>query len=727
MAALATPALASAAPAEPPPRIAPTVASAGGPTGAAALGEAIVRFVRGTSPAERLAVRRSAGVALGRALELSQAQVVEVEGSVGTAVRRLEREPNVAFAQPNYVYRTLTADPLYEDLWGLPEIDAPTGWSATRGGGQVIAVLDTGVDLAHPDLAPRLWSNPSPDPLADDVHGYDFVAGDGSPDDFHYHGTHVAGTAAATADNGIGIAGVAPEARIMAVRVLDGDGVGYSDQIADGVGYAAAHGADVINMSLGGPAGDEDALLAQAVADAGIEHDVVVVAAAGNGNDSNDLEPQSPCQAPDKSQPPNLICVAATAPSGQLAGFSNWGAESVHLAAPGEGIWSARPPYARVYPATGGPDGFESGVAFGNDWGRFVGTTAWGRDNVFQQEGVFSAADTPGADYANGATASLVAATDTSLAGRRGCRMQFSYRLRLADDGDTLMAGLWIGDRLDLATLDTTDSGFEGTSLAFEQADGKPAVAPVFWLRADGNGVDEGANVDEVELLCRSNAYGSNSYLDLNGTSMAAPHVSGVAALVRAAVPGTTAAQTVAALVAGAKPLVPTPGKPTMTNGIVNAPGALAAAGWVPSPPAPPPPGASSADPPAAAAASRLRRPNLSASPARLRVNRTRRIVYRFRARPGLRGVTVLRTRVKAATARGGLRRLHHFTIARKRFVVPASGRVVARIRLTPRQLRILRLNRRLRLLVDVTVRSGDGRSAGATRRLLLLPPQPRS
>jgi hypothetical protein len=105
-------------------------------------------------------------------------------------------------------------------------------------------------------------------------------------------------------------------------------------------------------------------------------------------------------------------------------------------------------------------------------------------------------------------------------------------------------------------------------------------------------------------------------------------------------------------------------------------------------------------------------------------VKASRRFVYRFRATPGLRGQAVLRTRVKVATSAGRLRRLRHLTVARRRFALRPNGAVALRIKLSPRQLRILRLNRRLRLIVRVTVRDDDGRSATASKRLLLLPPK---
>jgi len=131
------------------------------------------------------------------------------------------------------------SDPLRGRQWGLSRVGAPQAWDAGRGKGITIAVVDSGVDLGHEDLRSRL------------VLGHDFVDGDGHPQDEEGHGTHVAGIAAAAAGNGRGIAGVAPLARIMPVRVLDGDGTGSASDVAAGIRWAVENGADVINLSLG--------------------------------------------------------------------------------------------------------------------------------------------------------------------------------------------------------------------------------------------------------------------------------------------------------------------------------------------------------------------------------------------------------------------------------------------------------------------------------------------
>ena len=204
-----------------------------------------------------------------------------------------------------------TNDTLRPDLWGLDQVHAEQAWATTRGEGSVVAVVDTGVDLTHPDLAGRL------------VPGADFVCGegvtgscgdgdwkgrDGVGQDPDVHGTHVSGTIAAVADNGIGVAGVAPDAKIMPIKVLE-DGSGTTEDIAEGVRYAADHGADVVNLSLGGLPGTQlltilgaDTTMKDAIQYAR-DKGTLTVAAAGN---SSTLLCNDPAFSSDS------ICVGAT-------------------------------------------------------------------------------------------------------------------------------------------------------------------------------------------------------------------------------------------------------------------------------------------------------------------------------------------------------------------------------------------------------------------------------
>ena len=214
-------------------------------------------------------------------------------------------------------------DPLRSLQWGLTKIQAPQAWAVTRGAGAVIAILDTGVDLTHPDLAANVLST-----------GHDFVDNDNTPQDQHGHGTHVAGIAAAVADNGIGGSGVAPAAKILPVRVLDAKGEGDADRIAAGIRYATSHHANVISLSLG-----EDTALGTAATQLGLNDDLhaaiaeawkagaVIVVAAGNQSAPLCAEPAATA---------NVICVGATDKNDRPSYFSNGGTNSSnYVTAPG--------------------------------------------------------------------------------------------------------------------------------------------------------------------------------------------------------------------------------------------------------------------------------------------------------------------------------------------------------------------------------------------------------
>jgi subtilisin family serine protease len=199
------------------------------------------------------------------------------------------------------------ADPMRSQQWGLDMIHADAAHSTSTGSGVVVAVVDTGVYAPHEDLAGRL------------VAGHDFIQNDDTPQDENGHGTHVSGIVAADANNGKGIEGVAPGAKIMPIRVLDANGEGDADTVAKGIDWAVDHHADVINLSLGGSAVDSiigsDEKFTAAVQNA-TTHGVVVVAAAGN-----DTAPF--CEQPSVSGP--LLCVGAVDRRGMRTFYSSSG------------------------------------------------------------------------------------------------------------------------------------------------------------------------------------------------------------------------------------------------------------------------------------------------------------------------------------------------------------------------------------------------------------------
>ena len=305
------------------------------------------------------------------AAALGRWSVLRFDGGIPALelAERYARTSAVEAAQPNYLRRTAdfgTDDPLLDEQWGLEAV----GWRSRDPGsaeGVLIAVVDSGIDAAHPDLRDQIWRNPAEalgqpgidddgNGYVDDVAGWDFTDApglpgtgdylerDADPDDDSGHGTQVAGVAAAAAGNGEGIAGVAPGVRVMPLRaglVIGGAGYLQDDDVAAAVVYAARNGADVVNLSLGDPV--YSPLIDDAVRFA-LARGLVVVAAAGNEGSSEVFYP---------ARLPGAIAVAAVQRDGRAAPFSNFG-PSIDLAAPGVAIHSTRP---------GGGYGAQSGTS----------------------------------------------------------------------------------------------------------------------------------------------------------------------------------------------------------------------------------------------------------------------------------------------------------------------------------------------------------------------------
>jgi subtilisin family serine protease len=317
----------------------------------------LVKLRPGASVAA-LSASRARGLRSMRAARLALMELRDPATELDDALEELAASPLVEYAEPDFVVHAFVApnDPDFASLWALEQasdvdIDASEAWDVTEGDPDgVVAVVDTGVDYTHPDLADNMWRNPGElvngidddgNGYVDDVHGIDCVSGTGDPTDTDGHGTHVAGTIAAVGRNGIGTIGVSPRTRLMALRFLGAEGGTLSDAI-ECLGYALemkrSHGVDVrvVNNSWGGPDFSQSLLdTLEALA----EEDILVVAAAGNDGVDADGKPQYPAAY----DAPTLIAVAATNREDRLAWFSNYGSETVHVAAPGVDILSTLP------------------------------------------------------------------------------------------------------------------------------------------------------------------------------------------------------------------------------------------------------------------------------------------------------------------------------------------------------------------------------------------------
>lgn len=282
---------------------------------------------------------------------------IQADKTIEQVLEECRANTNVEYAEPNYIYHALETpnDPAYSKLWGLnnegqtdgtvdADIDAPEAWEKEKGSREVIvSIIDTGIDYNHPDLAANIWINTNEIPgngvdddhngFVDDEHGWDFVNNDNNPIDDHDHGSHCAGTIGAVGNNGKGVVGVNWTVRLMPLKFLNSGGSGSTDDAVKAIIYATDNGANILSNSWGG--GGSSQALEDAIRYASA-HNVLFIAAAGNESKDNDVKPNYPSNY----EVENIIAVAATDDRDDLASFSNYGALTVDLSAPGVEIYS---------------------------------------------------------------------------------------------------------------------------------------------------------------------------------------------------------------------------------------------------------------------------------------------------------------------------------------------------------------------------------------------------
>jgi len=484
--------------------------------------------------------------------------VRDAHRTTAALLAELQGDPAVETAEPNYL-RWFTAtpnDPLFPQLWALQntgqtvnntagtagaDIRFPAAWSLARPatGTVVVAVLDSGVDYTHPDLASNMWVNPGEIPgngldddgngYVDDVYGYDFRDGTANPSDSGYHGTHVAGTIAAAGNNQQGVIGVNYQARIMALRASN-DGNTLTDAaIIEGLQYAVmmkTQGVNIvaINMSFGGGSfsSTEQAAI-QAAGDAGI----VACVSAGNDGSNNDTTPVYPASY----HLSNMLVVAASEQHDSLASFSNYGATSVDLAAPGVNILSAEP------------------VALGGN------TFAW----VTQGAATYSANAMTYSGTTTGLTAAVV---DCGLGYPSNFPAAVSGNIALIKRGtltfaDKVTNAMAAGARA--AVIDNNVSGnFFGT-----------LGSAGSWIPAVSLSLEDGVLLRAALPATGTVACAAQNYQFLEGTSMAAPHVAGAVAFAARNFPGDSVTQRVQRILANVDHLSALQGK-VVTGGRLN-------------------------------------------------------------------------------------------------------------------------------------------------------------
>lgn len=468
---------------------------------------------------------------------------------VEKAIERLKTNPNVEFAEPNYIYSiNLTPnDPFFGQLWGLnnigqtggtpdADIDAPEAWDIQTGKGSVVVgVIDTGVDYTHEDLSANMWINPlevsdgidnDGNGYIDDIYGINAITGTGNPMDDNGHGTHVSGTIGAVGNNGKGIVGVNHQVKIMALKFLSSSGSGTTADAIECIQYVVNmknRGINIrgTNNSWGGGGSSQslyDAIKALR------DKDILFSAAAGNSPSDNDSKPFYPASYDLE----NIISVAATDHNDNLASFSNYGATSVDVAAPGVNIFSTLPGGSYTPKPT---DIFFDNMESGS--GNWTAQPTWEVTNEqnYTSGGAYSWSDSPYSNYANFTNSSLTSKIIDLSSFTDNLMLGFFIKGRLETNYDYLYVEVSKDGGSTWSTLGAITGNISNWQLKSYSipSDFKTSNFRFrFRLYTDYSIVYDGVYIDNIGIgVGASNNYGSYS-----GTSMATPHVAGLAALI---------------------------------------------------------------------------------------------------------------------------------------------------------------------------------------------------
>lgn len=458
--------------------------------------------------------------------------------SITEAVSHYQSQPGVLYAEPDY-YRFADRVPSDLDFWrqwglentgqtyreetppGTPgsDIQAPAAWDKATGGECIVAVLDSGVDYLHPDLAGNIWVDPETG-----TSGYDAITGELEPMDLASHGTHCAGIIGAVGDNALGIAGVSWQVKIMPVRFLNSFGTGTVSDEIEAILWATKHGARIISCSYGGT------MFSKAEYEVIKQSDALFICAAGNAGVDTDKIPSYP-SGHDLS---NIISVTATDPHDALASFSNYGQKTVDLGAPGVDIYSTKRAIYQPVPIWTDPfDNLQNWTLHGNwtlDTGQYVSSHSSAR-------GVVNETGPDGSRV----PAILTLKSPLKLSGLVNPVISYEWSL-VAMNYSFMLEGSTNG--ITWQPLDYTNGSLiiapfmrRQCKIPQDMRDGH------LFIRFETDGPMSILGLDDISL---SDGYGNSEEIRwgyMNGTSMACPQVTGIAALLASAAPDASLAE----------------------------------------------------------------------------------------------------------------------------------------------------------------------------------------
>jgi subtilisin family serine protease/PKD repeat protein len=564
-------------------------------------GEVLLKFEPEVSRMAGENLLQKYGMTIEKSLRHTRIQVIELPPSmsVGKAIGILMKEPSIEYAEPNYIVRTCDVpdDPMFDQLWGLhntgqtggtpdADIDAPEAWDIHKGNGNVVVgVIDTGVDYTHQDLVDNMWKNqaeytgvPGVDDdgngYIDDIYGINAITGSGDPMDDNGHGTHCSGTIGAVGDNQIGIVGVNWDVQIMGLKFLSSTGSGAIGNAIECMDYVLnMHEQGVyIKVTSNSWGGGGYSQAAYDAISALRDEDILFVAAAGNDGQDNDASPHYPSSY----DLDNVIAVAATDHNDKLASLSYWGSNygltSVDVGAPGVNILSTLP--GVIYEPDPGDlffDHVEAGV------GNWTPDTPWAITEEKSYSPTHSWTDSPYEDYENNVNASLTSEIiDLSAYAGQHIRVGFYAWVDL----ETYFDDLYIEVSGDGGTTWTSVGSMTGHmnywdlySYFIPDSVHTNQFRFRFRLDTDISVTYDGVYIDDIGIGVIG-IPGSNNYASYGGTSMATPHVSGLAALIDSYHGGLNYAVIRDMIYASVDPILSLQGL-IMTGGRINAQSAL--------------------------------------------------------------------------------------------------------------------------------------------------------